>query len=79
MTDDSGKQLAGHESQVDGLVEEQDAGDADTTRDTARDTTAAPGRAVPDTAAEGVEPAQEVPGGPQVDVPMGPGNVPDQR
>jgi len=75
MTDDSGKQLAGHESQVDGLVEKKDAGDDDTSRDT----TAAPGRAVPDTASEGVEAAQEVPGGPQVDVPMGPGNVPDQR
>jgi len=75
MTDDSGKHLAGHESEVDGLVEKKDAGDDETERDT----TAAPGRAVPDTAAEGVEPAQEVPGGPQVDVPMGPGNVPDQR
>ncbi len=39
----------------------------------------APPEAVPGTAAEGVEPAQEVPGGPQVDVPAGPGRVPPQR
>jgi hypothetical protein len=31
-----------------------------------------------DTTAEGAEPAPEVPGGPQVDVPAGPGETPPQ-
>jgi hypothetical protein len=67
------KRLAGHESQVDGLVDKaQDhTGEGNTL--------AAPADAVPETPAEGVEPAQEVPGGPQVDVPAGPGHVPPQQ
>ena len=32
-----------------------------------------------DTTAAGVEPASEVPGGPETDVPAGPGNVPPQQ
>jgi hypothetical protein len=71
--DQAGKRLAGHESQVDGLVDkaQQYTGDGDTT--------AAPAGAVPGTSAEGIEPAAEVPGGPQVDVPAGPGEVPPQQ
>ena len=63
--DEAGKRLAGHESQVDGLVDKgkQYTGEGDTT--------AAP--------AEGDEPAAEVPGGPQADVPAGPGDVPPQQ
>jgi hypothetical protein len=66
--DEAGKRLGGHESQVDGLV---DRGK--------QSTTAAPADAAPGTPAEGDEPAGEVPGGPQVDVPAGPGNVPPQE
>lgn len=71
--DQASKRLAGHESQVDGAVDKakQHTG--------AGDTTAAPADAVPGTPAEGVEPAQEVPGGPQVDVPAESGNVPPQQ
>jgi hypothetical protein len=71
--DEAGKRLGGHESQVDGLVDrgKQSTGEGDTT--------AAPADAAPGTPAEGDEPAGEVPGGPQVDVPAGPGNVPPQE
>lgn len=71
--DEVNKRLAGHESQVDGLVDkaQQYTGDGDTT--------AAPTDAVPATPTEGVEPRQEVPGGPQVDVPAESGNVPPQQ
>lgn len=71
--DQAGKRLAGHESQVDGLVDKakQYTGDGDTT--------AAPAGAVPGTPAEGVDTMQEVPGGPQVDVPAESGNVPPQQ
>ena len=71
--DEANKRLAGHESQVDGAVDraKQYTG--------AGDTTAAPAGAVPGSPAEGVEPGAEVPGGPQVDVPAGPGNVPPQQ
>ena len=67
------KRLAGHESQVDGLVEKAQAYTGE------GNTLAAPAEAAPATPAEGVEPAQEVPGGPQVDVPAGPGEVPPQQ
>jgi hypothetical protein len=71
--DEAGKRLAGHESQVDGLVDKgkQYTGGGDTT--------AAPADAAPDAPAEGVDPAAEAPGGPQVDVPAGPGEVPPQQ
>ena len=71
--DQANKRLAGHESQVDGLVEKgkQYTG--------AGDTTAAPTEAVPDTPAEGVDNMQEVPGGPQVAVPAESGNLPPQQ
>jgi hypothetical protein len=71
--DTAGKRLAGHESQVDGLVEKgkQYTGGGDTT--------AAPADAAPATPAEGDDPAAEAPGGPQVDVPAGPGEVPPQQ
>src|SRR3954465_4336668 len=67
------KRLAGHESQVDGLV---DKGQAYTGEG---NTPPPPPGATPPPPAEGVEPAQEVPGGPQVDVPAGPGQVPPQQ
>ena len=56
----------GHEGQIDSVVDraQQYTGDGDTT-------TVAP--------ASGGDPAQEVPGGPQVDVPAGPGEVPPQQ
>jgi hypothetical protein len=65
--------FAGHDSQIDSAVDkaQQYSG--------AGDTTAAPTEAAPEDPAEGVEPAAEAPGGPQVDVPAGPGNVPDQQ
>jgi hypothetical protein len=65
--------FAGHDAQIDSAVDraQQATGGGDTT--------AAPPDAVPDRPAEGVEPAQEVPGGPQVDVPAGPGHTPPQR
>jgi len=71
--DQAGKRLGGHESQVDGLVDKgkQYTGEGDST--------AAPADAVPATPAEGDDPAAEVPGGPQVDVPAGPGEVPPQQ
>lgn len=71
--DQAGKRLAGHESQVDGLVDKakQHTGEGDTT--------AAPAGAGPGAPAEGVEPQQEVPGGPQVEVPAETGNVPPQQ
>ena len=57
--------FAGHDSQVDSAVDraQQYTGQGDTTA-------AAP--------VEGGDPAQEVPGGPQVDVPAGPGETPPQ-
>jgi hypothetical protein len=71
--DQADKRLAGHESQVDGLVDkaQQYTGDGDTT--------AAPTDAVPDSSTEGVDTMPEVPGGPQVDVPAESGNVPPQQ
>jgi hypothetical protein len=65
--------FAGHDERIDGLVDraQQSTG--------AGDTTAAPRDAVPDRPAEGAEPAPEVPGGPQVDVPAGPGHTPPQQ
>jgi antitoxin protein of toxin-antitoxin system len=71
--DEAGKRLAGHESQVDGLVDKakQYTGEGDTT--------AAPTDAAPDSPTEGADPMQEVPGGPQVDVPAESGNVPPQQ
>jgi MT0933-like antitoxin protein len=67
------ERFAGHESQIDGAVDraQQYTGEGDTT--------AAPTDAVPDSPAEGVEPNQEVPGGPQVDVPAETGDVPPQQ
>jgi antitoxin protein of toxin-antitoxin system len=71
--DEGGKRLAGHESQVDGLVDKakQYTGEGDTT--------AAPTDAAPEGPTEGADQAQEVPGGPQVDVPAESGNVPPQE
>jgi hypothetical protein len=39
----------------------------------------APREAIPDDPASGYEPLSEVPGGPQPDVPAGPGHTPPQR
>jgi MT0933-like antitoxin protein len=67
------ERFAGHDDQIDSAVDraQQYTG--------AGDTTAAPAEAVPDTQAEGAEPMQEVPGGPQVAVPAETGNVPEQQ
>jgi hypothetical protein len=67
------ERFAGHDSQIDSAVDraQQYTG--------AGDTTAAPTDAVPGSPAEGVEPNQEVPGGPQVDVPAETGDVPPQQ
>jgi hypothetical protein len=61
--------LAGHDEQIDSAVDQaqQRTGEGDTTQ-------ATPPEAAPDQQAEGVDPAQEVPGGPQPDVPAGPGS-----
>ena len=71
--DEANKRFAGHEGQIDGAVDkaQQYTG--------AGDTTAAPADAVPGTPAEGADNMQEVPGGPQVDVPAESGNVPPQQ
>jgi hypothetical protein len=67
------QRFAGHEQHIDTGVDHLQ-------RATGQgDTTAAPADAVPETPAEGAEPAQEVPGGPQVDVPAGPGHTPPQQ
>lgn len=66
--------FAGHEDKVDGLVDRAQGmtGAGDTTH-------AAPPEAAPDQQADGLETMPEVPGGPQVDVPAGPGPVPPQQ
>ena len=66
------ERFAGHDGQIDSVVDraQQYTG--------AGDTTAAPTDAVPDNPTEGVDTTQEVPGGPQVDVPAESGNVPPQ-
>jgi len=58
------ERFAGHDEQVDSVV------------DRAQQYTGAGDTTVP---AEGVEPQQEVPGGPQVDVPAESGEVPPQQ
>jgi MT0933-like antitoxin protein len=60
------ERFAGHEGQIDSVVDraQQYTGEGDTTA-------VAP--------AEGGDPAQEAPGGPQVEVPAGPGEVPPQQ
>ena len=66
--------FAGHEGHIDSAVDRarEMTGDGDTMR-------AAPASAMPERPADGVEPVSEVPGGPQPEVPAGPGEVPPQR
>ena len=61
--DMANERFAGHEGQVDSVVDraQQYTGDGDSS------------------APEGGDPAQEVPGGPQNEVPAGPGEVPPQQ
>ncbi|WP_219413121.1 antitoxin [Pseudonocardia nigra] len=71
--------FAGHDEQIDQGVDRLQGmtGAGDTTQ--APETPpqgAAPDDAVPDRPADGVEARPEVPGGPQVDVPAGPGHEP---
>jgi hypothetical protein len=68
--------FAGHEGHIDKGVDlaQQRTGAGDTT---------APAEpslpSTPDQPADGAEPASEVPGGPEVDVPAGPGHTPPQQ
>ena len=68
--------FAGHEGHIDQGVDRLQGmtGDGDTTQ--APPQGAAPEGAVPENQAGGYDPAQEVPGGPQPDVPAGPGHEP---
>jgi hypothetical protein len=69
--------FAGHDSQIDqGVDQLQRMTGAGDTTEAPPPQGAAPETAVPESPAEGYESAQEVPGGPQPDVPAGPGHEP---